>query len=148
MHFKKWAAPLLGISLSVLAGHALAGQPGFVDVDGDYFETIEFDGTLTSAPSVKLVPLTLKATRQHSQPNRLTTFRITNPTSLYQSFTPVSSDPFSKSGPRHYVDTLTLKNPANIVITLSGTVDLAKGKNGGFWTATDGSKGTFRVRAA
>lgn len=144
MYFKKWAAPLLGIGLSVLAGHALAGTT-FNAVDGERLETVVFEGTLASAPGVTLVPMRLKASRHHSIPDRLTTFTIMNASSPYLSLVPVSSDPFTTNGPRRYVDTLTLKEPANVVITLRGTVDSAANTNEGVWTATDMSQGRFRV---
>lgn len=144
VQFKKWVAPLLAVSLSVLDSSAVALPKGVTADDGQYTVTLAFTGNLASASAPQLVPLKAVAYHHHSKPNNLTVFKITDPNSIYKELIVVNSDPFTTTGVRHYTDRVTLKN-SPVALTLKGEIDMKTGDNKGSWAATDGSKGTYVV---
>lgn len=143
MRFNKWVAPLLAVSLSVVAAHALA-DVNKVGADGESTETIVLRVIHPGTPALPaLPPLKVKASRHHSEPERLTLFTVVEPTAVYKSLIVLHSDPFTIKAPtRRYRDTLTL-TAHSAELTLDGVVDESTHTSYGTWKGSNGSSGIF-----
>lgn len=143
MSLHKWVAPLLAVSLSAVAAHAVADVQK-AGADGEMEETIVLRVIHSGTPALPALPLLkVKASRHHSAPERLTLFTVAEPTSVYKSLTILHSDPFTSKAPmRRYRDALTFTS-SPVVLTLDGVVDESAHNSYGTWKGSNGSSGIF-----